>query len=319
VQLYLSEKIKFKIFILIIITFFSTLFAEDPAVETRPINYDAQLIKFYLQKNEFETVVNYIENLRKDNYITDSLNYFQALSYKGLKNWDGTINIFSDLIMRSLDNDLIEQIIPDFKLCINNIDTSARIEKISDILNDLHNEHLRSDLLFILAHIYEDAHFFEEANDVYKTILGETNIKEQFNVDLKIAANHLLLKQYKEALIILDPIISLQDSVLNSDALFYSYIANFSLNNIEIAKLHLTSLYKDYPEHPRRGEILESLAEIFFLEDQFIMSWYLLNELKKISNDSQNFLLDIKIERIKEMINSDELLQDQFQFFIPRF
>jgi len=40
------------------------LIAEEVAVETQPVNYDMQLIKFYLQKNEFSTVIDYIENLR---------------------------------------------------------------------------------------------------------------------------------------------------------------------------------------------------------------------------------------------------------------
>jgi len=218
-----------------------------------------------------------------------------------------------------LDNSLIELIIPDFKLCIDNIDTSDQIEKISDILNDIRNDDFRLEMLFILAAIYEDTHFFEEANDVYKTILAETNIKEQFNVDLKIAANHILLKEYTEALEILDPIITVQDSVLNKDALFYSYIANLSLNNIDVAKLQLITLYTDFPEHTARGEIVESLADIFFLEKQYIMSWFLLNELKLISDPSKNFHIDKKIDQIRALIGSEELIQDQFQLLTPKF
>jgi len=319
VRLYLLGKYKLKLLIIISFAFFSMLIAEEVAVETQPVNYDMQLIKFYLQKNEFSTVIDYIENLREDNYITDSLNYYQALSYQGLNQWNESIDIFSELIKNSLDNSLIELIIPDFKLCIDNIDTSDQIEKISDILNDIRNDDFRLEMLFILAAIYEDTHFFEEANDVYKTILAETNIKEQFNVDLKIAANHILLKEYTEALEILDPIITVQDSVLNKDALFYSYIANLSLNNIDVAKLQLITLYTDFPEHTARGEIVESLADIFFLEKQYIMSWFLLNELKLISDPSKNFHIDKKIDQIRALIGSEELIQDQFQLLTPKF
>ena len=136
---------------------------------------------------------------------------------------------------------------------------------------------------------------------------------------MKIATNHIFLKEYNESLQILEPIIALQDSVINENALFYSYIANYSLQQFKAAKSSLLTLYLHYLEHPNRHEIMKGLAELYEIEHQYLLSWYLLNELYYLSNDAQKFNIHRDISRIKKMLVQDTLSIDQFKDFKPVF
>ena len=124
-------------------------------------------------------MINYIYELDKVNYITDSLKYYLGESYLGLEYWQPAADIFSDLLKHSIDIDLGELLLPDFRHAISNLTVAEQIEQISGILNEQYTFYHRISLLFMLAEIYEEARFFAEANDVYLTILSEVNIKEQ--------------------------------------------------------------------------------------------------------------------------------------------
>jgi len=293
--------------------------AQTTDISKKTDNYDLQLIRFYLEKNEYGTVVNYIEYLEQENYVSDSLKYYQALSYKGLKEWEKAVEIFSLLIIHSPDKELKDLILSQLEDCLSQLEISNRIEKISSLINDLKDDEYRVNLLFLLAGVYEEAHLFEEANDVYNTILNETEAQEKFQLDLKIAANYIFLKEYNSALTILEPIISLQDSLLNENALFLCYIANYTLNRVSVARNYLIQLYLQYPHHINRNEIISSLAEILFHERQYLISWFLYNELRTISNASQSYNIDLQIQKIKELISTETELPNQFKYLIPDF
>ena len=173
--------------------------------------------------------------------------------------------------------------------------------------------------MFIIAEIYEKNQLFGEANDVYRTILRETAYEDSITLELKIATNHIFLKEYNESLQILKPIIALQDYVINENALFYHYIANYSLQQFKAAKTSILTLYLHYPEHSNRHEIIKGLAELYEIEHQYLRSWYLLNELYYLSNDAQKFNINRDISRIKKMLVQDTLSIDQFKDFKPVF
>ncbi|MFC1887591.1 tetratricopeptide repeat protein [Candidatus Cloacimonadota bacterium] len=300
------------IFLLVIISCVIGIFAENTSQSSAGVDYNLQVVKFYFQKQEFDTVLNYITDLEKDTYIPDSLKYFQAMSFSGLKFWEEAVATYSDLLVHSVDLNLCSSVITEFDIVQQNLNISDRIDVISNILNELRTDDLRTRLLFILADVYEEAHFFEEANDVYRTILNESKVKDGFAVDLRIAANYIFLKDYLSALEILEPIISLQDSTLNSDALFLSFNANNSLSRKEEARSNLIALYLNYPEHSKRFEIMNSLAEIYFQEKQYLICWYILEELMLISNDSQLFGIENKIDELRILLSSEEDLPRQF-------
>jgi len=313
VQHYWSVLKKTKLIILIFIIGAAGLAAQHNV--SHPEDYDLQVVKFYFQKGEYVTVVNYITELQEESYISDSLNYYNALAYRGLGEDQEALNILSDLIIHSINHDLTDKIVNELKPVLNFQTPSDKIDTISNLISELQHDHNLSDLLFIMADIYEEVHLFEEANDVYRTILTETNVKAQLQIDLLIATNHINLKEYEEALMILEPISSLQDSLLNKDALYYSYNAYLGLGENGSALEDLVELYDNYPNHPRRFEIIQALADIHFQEGNYIVSWYLLEQLKEISDPTQEFNLEREIKQLRDKLSNEEDLEDQFRLF----
>jgi len=171
--------------------------------------------------------------------------------------------------------------------------------------------------LNILARLYENNQLYGEANDAYRTILSETEEPESWNLKIKIATNKIFQKEYEEALNIIGPLIAIDDSLYNEKLLFLDYIANISLEHYEDAKTSLLRLYLDFPQNPNRKDILSGLAEVFEHQEQFLMSWYMLNELYMISDEVQRFKLTKDVDRVKQKISESNTIEDQFKYFKP--
>ena len=295
------------------------LVAETSTHLDENVDYDFQLIKFYLNKEEYNLIIDHINSIEKETFITDSLKYFRAKAYVGLENWEEASTLFSNILKTSKNEKLSLTVIEELKEVLDHFDAMISIEKISNTLDDMKNDNLRPELLFILAEIYEENQLFSEANDVYKTILKETDFKNKAILNLKMVTNYIFLKEFENAIKTLKPIIALNDSLLNEDALFFNYIANHSLNKFKKAKESLLKLYIDYPNHRNKAEIIHGLAELYVLEQQYLISWYLLNELYEISSQAQKIAIYEEIKIIKELIVHDSLTVDQFKNFKPVF
>ena len=283
------------------------------------IKYRFELIKFYMDHNEYDLAISYIDSTLEESIKMDSLYYMKGIACKAIKDWDKASDSFAEALIRSDDSQLILLAEKEFKHALKTLSPVHAIEKISYYISRIEDQHKLTIFLFIIADIYEKNQLFEEANDVYRTILQETEYEDSITLELKIATNHIFLKEYNESLQILEPIIALQDSVVNENALFYHYIANYSLQQFEAAKRSLLTLYLHYPEHSNRYEIMKGLAELYEMEHQYLLSWYLLNELYYLSNDAQRFNIHRDIGRIKEMLVQDTLSMDQFKDFKPVF
>ncbi len=306
--------------IAVLIIIFSAGLGAQTVYQTVPeTDYDLQVVKFYFQKQEFNTVIDYIFELEKNSYISDSLTYYLGMSFLGIKDWETASDFFASLLTHSIDYELTGNLLPDFKTALSNLSVALQIEKITGVLNQLYSDQNRIPLLFMLAGIYEEARLFEEANDVYRTILNEVRAKDGFTVDLKIAANYIFLKEYQNALDLLKPIISLQDSLLNKDALFLDFIANSELENLEAAQADLIGLYLIYPDHSKRFEIIEALSDLFMQKKQYLLSWYLLEDLKKISDPAQLYQIENKISSIKGSLAVEKDIPAQFDNLVPLF
>ena len=297
------------------------LFSQNSKVKNDPdtIKYKFELIKFYLENSEYDLTISYIDSALEEATNKDTLYYMKGLACKGIENWDKASDSFAETFIRSNDPQLINLAEKEFKNAIKTLSPVNAIEKISNYISRIEDQHKLTIFLFIIAEIYEKNQLFGEANDVYRTILRETEYADSISLELKIATNHIFLKEYNESLQILEPIIALQDSVVNENALFYHYIANYSLQNYKAAKSSLLTLYLHYTEHPNRHEIIKGLAELYKIEHQYLLSWYLLNELYNLSNDAQRFNIHRDISRIKEMLVQDTLSIDQFKDFKPVF
>ncbi len=277
------------------------------------VDYYYELIKFYILEEEFDLALTYLDSISSN--MTDSLYYFRGLSYKGKEDWDNAAINFGASIKCYRHEEIMDAATNQLKATLKNLSPMLAIEKLSSFINDLNQGELLAHFLFIMAWVYEENQLFEEANDVYQTIIRETNYEDKIDTKLRIATNYIFLKEFANAKTVLKPVIALNDSIYNQDAIFYNYIANFSLKDFTSARIDLLRLYQEYPDHPNKTEILQGLAEVFEKEQQYLLSWYMLTELMQISSEVQKYVIQQEIERLKDLIGSEEIKVDQFEYF----
>jgi tetratricopeptide (TPR) repeat protein len=316
------------IFLLIFVSFISVLLvAQYQQFDTgeQPINtqlsidvdYFYELIKFYLSENEFDLALTYLDSTMA--HPTDSLYYFKGVALQGKKNWNGAADNFAQSIITHRHQGILEQAQQEFKAVLLELPAMESISLLSEYMNGIKKDDVLTPFLFVLAEVYEENQLFDEANDVYQTILLDTDYREKVPVELRIVTNLIFLKNYEKAILTLKPVISLNDSIYNEDALFFCYVAHYSLDQFEEAKQALLRLYQNYPDHSSKSEILKGLAELFEKENQLLMSWFFFQELKAISSEAQKFIVQKDIHRIKQRIGTEQIISDQFEYFKPEF
>jgi tetratricopeptide (TPR) repeat protein len=281
------------------------------------VDYFYELIKFYLNEGEYDLALTYLDSTMTN--PTDSLYFFKGEALKGKKNWETAAENYAQSIVNYRHQGILDASEKELKNVLLNIPAMESISLLSNYMNGVYRDEVLTSFLFILAEIYEENQLYEEANDVYQTILIDTNYREKVPVKLRIATNQIFLKNFQDAIITLKPVISLNDSIYNEDALFFSYVANFSLENFQEAKNALLRLYQEYPDHSKKIEILTGLAELFEKENQHVMSWFFYQELKKLSSDAQKFIVQKEIDKIKQRIGNEQIITDQFKYLKPEF
>ncbi|MDP8267980.1 MAG: hypothetical protein P9L97_04560 [Candidatus Tenebribacter davisii] len=283
------------------------------------IQYSIKLIKFYIEKNEYDTALEYIDKTLEVSAQKDSLFIFKGFIYKDQEDWLKASECYAKAILYTQDEQLINEVLVDFEKAIMLVSPLQAIDIVSSAVTKALIPQKHTGFLYILASLYENNQLYSEANDVYNTIILEVDESEKYSLQIKIATNSIFQKEYNETLNILKPLIAENDSINNEKLLFLDYIANISLERYEKAKNSLLRLYLEYPNHPNRIEILSGLAEVFEWEQQYLMSWYMLNELYKISNEAQKFKLQNEIEQIKKRIYESNKVNDQFKYLKPVF
>lgn len=276
------------------------------------IDYYYELIKFYLNEQEYDLALSYLDSIMIN--PTDSLYFFKGKALKGKKNWQEAANNFALAIQFHRSDTLYTDIENEFRFVLGKMPAMDAITLLSVYLNSIDNNEILTKFLVIMAEIYEENQLFDEANDVYATILKETDYPRQIPMQMKIATNQIFLEKYDEAIKTLSPIVALNDSIYNADALFFYYLANYSVDRFEIAGNALLKLYKDYPDHPKRTEILTGLADVYEKEGQFLVSWFFLNELQSISSEAQKFLVQKQIDDLRKKIGTENIQADQFEY-----
>ena len=293
---------------------------DDESVNTLlsvDVDYFYELIKFYLSEHEFDLALTYLDSSMVN--PTDSLYYFKGIALQGKNEWHDAADNFALSIITHRQQGILQKAKKEFKIVLLQLPAMESISILSSYLDRIKNDDILAQFLFVMAEIYEEIQLFDEANDVYQTILNDTDYLEQVPINLRIVTNFIFLKNYQEAIKILKPVISLNDSIFNEDALFYYYVANYSVENFSKAKDALLRLYREYPDHQKMNEILRGLAELFEEENLFLMSWFFYHELKSISNEAQKFIVQKEIERLKLRIGKDQNNIDQFKYLIPNF
>ena len=311
---------KVMVLVLIIMVFCINLYAQNESIsDINDVQYNIKLIKFYIDKNEYDNALEYIDKTLEDAIVKDSLFYFKAFIYKEREDWLQASEFFAKTILSSSEEQIIDERLVDFEIAITNVSPLSAFDIVSAAVSKAQNAQKHVGFLNILAKLYESNQLYGEANDVYRTILLETEESESNNLQIKIATNNIFKKDYKEALNTLEPLIILDDSLYIEKLLFLDYIANISLEHYEDAKRSLIRLYLDFPEHTNRKEIIAGLADIFKHQEQYLMSWYMLSELFIISDEAQKFKLQEDIKRIKQKICESTTIENQFRYFKPIF
>ena len=305
--------------VLLVTVFCINLYAqtEKNMSNINDFKYNLKLIKFYIEKYEYDNALEYIDKTLEEAIEKDSLFYYKAFIYEELEDWLQASEFFAKAILHSSEEKVIDELLTDFEIAIIHVSPLSAFDIVSAAVANAQNTQKHVGFLNILARLYESNQLYGEANDVYRTILLETEESESYKLQIKIATNNIFQKDYEEALNILEPLITLDDSLYIEQLLFLNYIANISLEYYENAKISLIRLYLDFPEHTNREEILAGLADIFKHQEQYLMSWYMLNELFKISDEAKRFKIQNDIERIKEMICESNTIEDQFRYFLP--
>ena len=297
------------------------LFAEDIDENRNLLNStnNFDLIKYYLVIEDYEQAISIIDSSLVDSVMTDSLNYFKGIAFFGLKRYKNAADSFAETIFSNPEISSQDRTLKYFQDCLSKLHITDAIEKTTVLLDSIRNNDIRNDLMLTIAEIYEDNQVFSEAIDVYLEILSDNDISDEVFLHYKIARNKIFLKNYTEALQILDDILASEDTLHRENTLLLSYVANYSAGNIPNAKENLMQLYDQYPDSENRFGFTYNLADIFQQERQYLLSWFLLNELYKSGSEAQKFVIYSKIEKIKELLIQDSLTVDQFKNFKPDF
>jgi tetratricopeptide (TPR) repeat protein len=311
---------KIKIIILILLLIYINIYARVEDTSTiNDVEYNINLIKFYIEKNEYDNALEYIDKTLEEAALKDSLYYFKGVIFQQKEDWLKASEFFTRSILYTSDEQIILDRLVEFELVIFQVSPLSAFDIVSSAVTKAQTSQKQTGFLNILAKLYENNQLYGEANDVYKTILTEAEDTEKCDLQIKIATNRIFQKNYRAALNILDPLITLNDSLHLEKLLFLNYIANISIKNHEDAKSSLIRLYLDFPNNANRDEILAGLADIFEFQEQYLASWFMLNELFKISNEAQKFKILADIERIKKKICEINTIEDQFKHFEPVF
>jgi len=283
------------------------------------IKYNIDLIKFYIDRSEFDTALEYIDKTINETIVKDSLLYYKGFIYKQKEDWRKASKYFAESILSTNNTEIVTSRLEEFEDVIKRVTPLSAFDLISYSVTESESSQKQVGFLKILAELYEENQLYSEANDVYNTILNEVDDSKTSQLKMKIAANRIFQKEYESALTILEPLLEENDSLLIENVLFLDYIANISIDNIEAAKSSLIRLYLDFPDSSNRGEILLGLSEIFELQERYLMSWYMLNELFKISDNARRYKLLKDIERIKSKICENVITEDPFKNLRPVF
>ena len=314
----IKTKMRTIILVIIITIFWINLFAQNEDVSNiNDVKYNIKLIKFYIEKNEYGNALEYIDKTLEETIDNDSLYFFKGFIYQEYGDWQQASESFVQAILHTSKEQIIDERLAIFEDAIIHVSPLTAFDIVSAAVSETQNTQKHIGFLNILARLYENNQLYGEANDVYRTLLQETEEFESWNLNIKIATNKIFQKEYEEALNVLEPLIAIDDSLYNERLLFLDYIANISLEHYEDAKISLLRLYLDFPQNPNRKNILSGLADVFEQQEQFLMSWYMLNELFKISDEVQKFKLKIDIDRIKQKICGSNTIEDQFKYFKP--
>jgi lipopolysaccharide biosynthesis regulator YciM len=243
----------------------------------------------------------------------DSVAYYQSRAYMGQQNWSDAIRATYPILIEQQNEELINLSMNMIKSKIFEVQPHLAIELLSYLIDKIENDTIVIELLLIIAEVYEQNQLYNEANDVYQTILKEPSFDDTTSIKLKHATNSIYINQYEVAIRILEPIVEEYNPVYIQEALYLLYLGYHSQQLYEKAQNVLIHLYLNYPEHENKYEITKKLASLYEDQKEYIVSWYLLEELIRQSTPAQRYEIFQQIEALKERFVSETMSTNQFR------
>ena len=301
------------VFFWLLTIFTCQLGAVEDALETP--DFQTELTKFYYEKGEYRLATLAFAAIESE--VEDEVKLIEAKAWLKLDSLEVAINKFADLRWQTNDDSLRKQILDLIKLNIEEKEPLEQIKLLIDIFEQNETEQLDTDLLILLAENYEKIKLYSEANDIYQTLLNMEMEPDRDFYLMKISLNHIFKKDFTTALATLESVLQNADSSLLADALFYAYIAHYALEQFQAAEDKLLKLYHLFPNDPRKADILQQLADLAVKKEQYLLSWFWLEELYKISQRADKIIIIRQITDIKKRLISAENLPNQFQYLRP--
>lgn len=306
------KRVIFVVFIISVFSFGLCAQTNDRLSEQRSLYYN-ELIKFYLNLQEYDLVTSIIDTVEVHHLYADSLAYYQSRAYMGQQKWSEAIGAAYPILIKQQNEELINWSMNMIRSQISKVQPHVAIELLSHLLDKIENESIVVELLLIIAEVYEQNQLYNEANDVYQTILKEPSFDDTTKINLRYATNSIYVRQYQEAVRILEPIVEDYDPEYIQEALYLLYLGYYSLQWYDKAQNVLIHLYLNYPEHANIYEITKKLASLYQNQQEYIVSWYLLEELIRQSTPAQKYEIFQQIEALKNRIVTESISINQFR------
>jgi tetratricopeptide (TPR) repeat protein len=292
--------------------FFSNLQAENEMD-------NLQIFKSYLQNEQFDLAKEMLEFTEFDSTLHDSFALQKTLLFQKTGEWEKAIDSTIEILAYSENDSLQHASIPVFQELLPHLSPVSTIEKITAVIKQTNNAEIRREFLVLLASVYERNHLFGEAKDVYYVLLNDSTQVDTMNIFLNIIHTDISLQKFATAIHTIDSLSVSADSLYLPDLQFLQFISYYSANEIKSAKKILMNLYIEYPDFKNRNEIIEALAEIYYDEQQYLLSWYFWNKLYEISSAYKKMTILKTLQEVKESLVNDSLATEQFKFFQPVF
>lgn len=267
------------------------------------------LAKFYLNQRRYRTTLDFIDDFLRglpEGESSDSLYFFSALAHKELQEVQEALGIFIELHKHTTSPDIREQSVQQIKSILINQDAKESINYLVDLLEKTEDARQNQDYLRILAKVYEKAHLYREANEIYLILLDEDEQSDELGLYYSIAVNEIYQKRYESALHYLQRILAEEKNSHTSDALFLSYLANYSLDNHYTALRQLIILYHDYPDSPKRFEVLKNIIDLLIEKGLDLFAWYYLSDYYPRANQTEQFGLEAYKQSLERSLSIGE-------------
>lgn len=295
-------------FCLLIPFFFSLLQAAEISSDT----YHSELIKFYLKAEKFQLANSYADSALQKEAEIDSLYYWKAIALEKSGRTKKAVENYGQALILAENQDFLKIVSGKLHELLLQIPAMQAIELHTNLIEKVKDKKKYKIILLILAELYEQNQLFGEANDVYKTILNEKIDADTTFFQLKIAKNQIFQKRYELAMRTLENSIINGDTLQMGDILYYYFLASSSAEKQDIARKTLIELYRDFPQHSKKKEILQALAESFS-EENPLLSWFFWDELFTLADDAEKIKILDEIEELKKKIAKKDFMIGQFR------